>query len=106
MTAIAAPANGVHHIKDNLIEARLNFYLDPSQGGQTEFAIGTAGAYRRKFDERRVKIRNERGHETDFDLDTHGFQYCRRCSSEKDFTDDEQVKAVAYPEAQQLLKDV
>ena len=107
-TAIASTpsANGHKHAAKRIVNARLNFYLDPSQGGQSEFAIGTAGAYRRKFDERPVQIEDARGHESDFSLDTHGFQYCKRATTEKDFSDDDQVKAVAYPEVQQLLKDV
>lgn len=103
--AVTAP-NGTHHANDSVVDAKLNFYLDPSQGGQDSFAIGTAGAYRRKFDERDIQIHDARGHETDFDLDTHGFQYHKRPTTEKDFTNDEQVKRVAYPETVQLLKDV
>ncbi len=98
--------NGAHHAHDNTVHARLSFYLDPSQGGQSEFAIGTAGAYRRKFDERQIQIQDARGHESDFSLDTHGFQYCKRASTETDFTDDGQIETVAYPEVQQLLEDV
>ena len=103
---VAAPSNGVHYTKDSVVRAKLNYYLDPSLGGRDEFAIGTAGAYRRKFDNRPVDIRDARGFENEFDIDTHGFQYHKRPCTEKDFTDDAQVKAVAYPETVQLLKDV
>ena len=105
-TATSPSTNGFHTSDQNVAHAKLNFYLDPSLGGHTSFAVGTAGAYRRKFDERPVDIKDARGHETDFNLDTHGFQYYRRACTEKDFTDDEQVKAVAYPEVQELLKEV
>ena len=105
-TAISPSANGVQTSDKNVAHTKLNFYLDPSRGGHTSFAIGTAGAYRRKFDERPVDIKDARGHEAEFSLDTHGFQYYRRGSKEKDFLDDEQVKAVVYPEVQELLKDV
>ena len=104
--AVASSASGPHHAKDSVVEAKLNFYLDPSKGGQDEFAIGTAGAYRRKFDERPVQIQNERGREADFNIDIHGFQYVKRVSSKADLTDEDQVKAVAYQEAIQLLKEV
>ena len=71
---MAAPTNGFHSGKDNTVAVKLNFYLDPSQGGRDSFAIGTAGAYRRKFDERPVTIRDARGFENEFNIDTHGFQ--------------------------------
>lgn len=99
-------ANGFRHEEDKLVDANLNFYLDPSKGGRDSFAIGTAGAYKRKFDEKQISIRDVRGRKSDFDLDTHGFQWHKRSSIEKDFTDDQQVKAVAYLETEQLLKDV
>ena len=102
---VAAP-NGSHSAKDNVVHAKLNFYLDPSQGGRDSFAIGTAGAYRRRFDQRPVDIQDARGYENSFDVDTHGFQYYKRSITEKDFTDDAQVKRVAYPETEQLLKDM
>ena len=102
----AASTNGAHLANDKVVHAKLNFYLDPSLGGRDIFAIGTVGAYRRKFDERSVDIRDARGHENNFKIDTHGFQYHKRPCTEKDFIDDAQVKAVAYPETVQLLKDV
>jgi hypothetical protein len=98
--------NGFHSAKDNGTLSKLNFYLEPSQGGHSYFTAGTIGQYRRKFDERPVDIHDARGYETDFNLDTHGFQYHRRPSAEKDFLEDAQIKAVYYPEVEQLLKDV
>ena len=100
-----AATNG-HSKGDNVVHAKLNFYLDPSKGGRDEFAIGTAGAYRRKFDNRPVDIQNARGLEDQFNIDVHGFQYHKRPCSEKDFLDDAQVKRVAYAETVELLKDV
>ena len=110
-TTMSAPTNGINGAhsasgKEKVVNANLNFYLDPSQGGKDSFAIGTAGAYRRKFDSRPVQLHDARGYESEFSIDTHGFQYYKRPSTEKDFTDDGQVKGVAYPEAVQLIKDV
>jgi hypothetical protein len=99
-------SSGSHSVKDNFVNAKLNFYLDPSLGGQDSFAIGRAGAYRRKFDERPMTIRDARGYQDEFEIDTHGFQHGRRPSTVKDFTNDEEVNAVAYAEAQQLNKDL
>lgn len=98
--------NRSHGFDNGVAHTKLNFYLDPSLGGQNEFAIGTAGAYRRKFDERPIDIKDARGRENEFNLDIHGFQHYRRACSEKNFTDDDQIKAVAYPETVELLKEV
>ncbi|GKT85709.1 methyltransferase-like protein [Colletotrichum tofieldiae] len=46
------------------------------------------------------------GDEDKFALDTHGFQYIRHISVEKDFADEERVKAVYYPEMEQVYKDM
>jgi hypothetical protein len=41
----------------------------------------------------------------DFSLDDHGFQYVKHESKDKDFLDEERIKAEYYPEVEQLLKD-
>ena len=40
-----------------------------------------------------------------YTLDSHGFQIYPHTATEKDFVDDEQIKAGYYPETEQLLKD-
>ena len=40
-----------------------------------------------------------------YTLDSHGFQIYPHAATEKDFVDDEQIKAGYYPETEQLLKD-
>ena len=40
-----------------------------------------------------------------YTLDSHGFQIYPHTSKEKDFVDDEKIKAEYYPETEQLLKD-
>lgn len=41
-----------------------------------------------------------------FTLDREGFQYVHLNSQEKDFVDDERIKAVYYPEIENLLREV
>jgi len=41
-----------------------------------------------------------------FQTDTSGFQIYNHVSEEKDFTDEERIKAVYYPETEELLKTV
>ena len=45
------------------------------------------------------------GDEDKYTLDSHGFQIYNHESKEKDFLDDEKIKAEYYPETEQLLKD-
>lgn len=88
------------------IDTTLNYYLDPALGGHSAFEVGTAGYYRRKFDERPVQIHDIRGQEEDFDLSKQGFQHLKHTSAEKEFRNDEQVKRIVYPEVEELLKKV
>jgi hypothetical protein len=52
-----------------------------------------------------VIVHDISGDEDKYTIDSHGFQYVKHESKEKDFLDDEQIKAVYYPETEQLLKD-
>lgn len=45
------------------------------------------------------------GEESKYTLDSHGFQIYRHESKEKEFVDDEKIKAEYYPEVEHLLKD-
>ena len=52
-----------------------------------------------------MTIHDVSGEEDQYTLDSHGFQYVKHESKEKDFTDDEKIKAEYYPEMEQLLKN-
>lgn len=52
-----------------------------------------------------VIIHDITGDEDKYTLDSHGFQYVKHESKEKDFLDDAKIKAEYYPEIEQLLKD-
>ncbi|KAI1098326.1 amino acid permease-domain-containing protein [Jackrogersella minutella] len=62
--------------------------------------------YERPVASHPVHITDVRGHESEYTLDGNGFQYVSHVAQEKDFEDDEHIKAVYYPETEQLLKDV
>ena len=83
-----------------------NHYLDPEKGGHTKYITGTASYFRRKFDERAVKIGDMRGREDEFDLNTQGFQFYESPTIGGDFRDVDKVKAEVYPETEELLKKV
>ena len=89
-----------------VVNTTLNYYLDPSKGGHTSYQIGVSDYYRRKFDPHPAQIHNIRGREDQFSLDTNVFQHVKNSSAEKDFDYDAQVKAVVYPEVEQLIKDM
>jgi hypothetical protein len=59
----------------------------------------------RPFVAQNVVVHDISGEEDKYTLDSHGFQYVKHESKEKDFLDDEQIKAQYYPEIEQLLKD-
>ena len=52
-----------------------------------------------------VVVKDITGEESKYTLDSHGFQIYHHTSKEKDFLDDDKIKAEYYPEIDQLLKD-
>ena len=61
--------------------------------------------YDRPTEPQNVVVKDITGEESQYTLDSHGFQIYRHQSKEKDFVDDEKIKAEYYPEIDQLLKD-
>lgn len=98
--------SAVYPEEHKVVNTTLNHWLDPAKGGHAEYRTGTASYYRRKFDPHAVQVHDIRGREDQFSLNTHGFQHHKHVSVEKDFTDDETVKKVVYPEVEELLKAV
>lgn len=62
--------------------------------------------YNRPTDPRPVHITDVTGLESSFTLDGNGFQFVKNTAQEKDFLDDDHIKAVYYPEVEALLKNV
>ena len=89
-----------------ILDTTLNHYLDPDKGGHTKYITGTASYFRRKFDERAVKIGDIRGREDQFNLNTQGFQFHVSPTIGGDFSDTEKVKKEVYAETEKLLKEV
>ncbi|KAI0803907.1 hypothetical protein GGR55DRAFT_699832 [Xylaria sp. FL0064] len=89
------------------VETVLNFFKDNEDGSPPEpNYVDKPQSYERPVEPHNVKITNIAGREAEFTLDKQGFQIHRHVAQEKDFTDDEHIKAVYYPETEQLLKDV
>lgn len=89
------------------VNTTINYYLPAHLGGgDTILRPGTAYDKLLKHDAQRVRVRDVRGRETEFDLDTNGFQFAQHRSVESEFVDEERVKNVVYTETAGLLKRV
>jgi hypothetical protein len=62
--------------------------------------------YERPIYPLQVTVHDITGDETKYTLDSHGFQLVHHASAEKEFLDDEKIKAEYYKETEGLLKDV
>ena len=82
----------------------LYYYLEPKDGGQIQTYPGTAAEKRRKHVPHSVDIKDMRPIRSEFTLDKSGFELIDHVSAEKDFLDDERVKAVYYPEVVDIIK--
>lgn len=103
--ASASMQNGLSR-KDKLVATTLNYYLDPPAGDTYASTLGTAGYFRRKYNTQPAEVLDVRGHEGDYNLDTHGFQFARHNTAQQDFTNDTDVRNTYYPELAQLMKEV
>ncbi|KAI1742032.1 hypothetical protein F4680DRAFT_54118 [Xylaria scruposa] len=89
------------------VEAVLNYFKDNEDGTPpAPTYVNRPETYERPVAPQNVKITNIAGREAEFTLDKQGFQVVPSVAEEKDFLDDEHIKAVYYPETEQLLKDV
>jgi hypothetical protein len=61
--------------------------------------------YERPAEPLDVTVTDISGKESEYNLDNHGFQIYKHTSNEKDFLDEEKIKAEYYAETEQLLKD-
>ena len=89
------------------VRASLN-YLKPIAGKPHTYNYDPpAGVSRQNFESEAhsVLIEDIRGREGTFALDRHGFAAIHHRSRETDFIDDDEIKAVYYPESEALLRD-
>ncbi|KAL5406738.1 hypothetical protein PMIN06_007372 [Paraphaeosphaeria minitans] len=82
-------------------------YFKPNADGSPPHAtyVDKPETYHRESESHKVTVRDVRGKEDEFTLDRNGFQFYQHASKEKEFVDDEKIKAEYYPETEQLLKD-
>ena len=92
--------------KKHNVATVLNYYPEPADGSPpAPTYVGKPETYTRPYVEQNVVIHDVSGDESKYTLDSHGFQIYNHESREKDFVDDEKIKAEYYPETEQLLKD-
>ncbi|KAH0425313.1 Cytochrome P450 [Colletotrichum camelliae] len=89
------------------VRTTINYYKDPGNG--IEHAPSIAGK-RSTFVHPSIDfdtvVTDITGSEDKYTLDSHGFQLHRHVSQEKEFTDDQRIKDLYYPEVEQLLFEV
>ena len=90
-----------HHV-----QTTLNYYKAAADGSPpAPTYVGKPETYERPTQPFDVTVTDIRGDEQNYNLDKNGFQIHRHSSIEKEFVDDDQIKAQYYPEVEQLLKD-
>ena len=90
----------------NHVQTKLNYYKEAEDGSPPAPSyIGKPETYERPSLPLDVTVHDIKGETDKYTLDGNGFQIYPHTSSEKDFVDDEKIKAEYYPETEQLLKD-
>ena len=88
------------------VNTSLNYYKDPGDGSEPlPSYVGKPETYERPTQPFDVTVQDIRGEQQKYSLDTTGFEIYNHKSIEKDFIDEDQIKAIYYPETEQLLKD-
>ncbi|KAF4965627.1 hypothetical protein FSARC_6614 [Fusarium sarcochroum] len=92
------------------VVAKLNFFKAPADGSDAENVIVPRGLPQINYadDSRDVLIRDLRGKESEVTLDRDGVAIVQGVapSTERDFVDDDSIRANYYPELEKLLLDV
>lgn len=89
------------------VHTTLNYHKENEDGSPPHPTyVDRPETYDRPVDTHNVIVKDIRGEEDKYTLDGNGFQVHKHVSAEKDFQDDEQIKAQYYRETEQLLKDV
>ncbi|MCJ1303801.1 hypothetical protein MMC08_006612 [Hypocenomyce scalaris] len=84
----------------------LYYYLELKDGGVVQTYPGTAFEKRREHVPHPIHIHDMRPARSEFTIDKAGFELVNHVSKEKDFTDEDRVKDIYYPEIVDLVKKV
>jgi len=88
------------------VHTTLNYHK-PNEDGSPPHPtyVDRPETYDRPFESFPIVVKDVRGRENEYSLDSNGFQIYNHPSIERDFLDDEQIKNQYYKETEQLLKD-
>lgn len=78
--------------------ATVNYHLEVERGGDAVWCPGTVGDKRRKHDQREVNIIDICKNQSEFNLDTHGFEVRPFSTSATDFEDKDAISQYYYPD--------
>jgi hypothetical protein len=97
-----------NQLEKHHVSTTLNYWDDPGDGSKpTPIFIGKGRiTNERPHRAHSFVVTDVSGDEDKYSLDSHGFQYCRHKSIEKDFTDENAIRAAYYEECRKLLKDI
>lgn len=104
--AVAAPITKTSQVsKGRDVTTIFNYFKDPADGSPPapNYANKPSTITPEK-DSRQQVVHDIRGREDEYTLDTTGFEIFKHESVEKTFDDEERIKAVYYPEVEELLK--
>lgn len=98
MTGLASPRD---------VETTINYYRDPGDGSEHAPSIaGKRSTFTQPSIDFATIVHDITGDESSFTLDSHGFQLCLHTSQLVDFTSDQHIKDIYYPEIEKLLSQV
>ncbi|KAK4986229.1 hypothetical protein LTR50_005458 [Elasticomyces elasticus] len=80
------------------VTAMVNYHLEVERGGAAVWCPGTVMDKRRPHDHQAVTITNIRNNQSDFALDTHGFEVRPFSTSATNFDDNEAIAKQYYPD--------
>jgi hypothetical protein len=93
-------------IKSQDVDTVLHYFKPNADGSPPNPTyVDKPETFYREPDSHDVTVRDVRGKEDQYALDANGFQFYKHVSKEKDFLDDEKIKAEYYPEIERLLKE-
>jgi hypothetical protein len=94
------------------VPTTLNHGIPPADGARaktTQFANPATGKPDMNFEYKAYQVQIEnfvRGKEDTVSLDTTGFQFYNRPSKLKSLTNEEEIRSIYYPEAENLIKEL
>lgn len=89
------------------VETTLNYFKANEDGSPPHPTyVDRPETYDRPVEPHTVTVKDLAGEEDQYTLDKNGFQFHKQSAAEKDFLDEEHIKAVYYPETEKLLKEV